>query len=143
MSIYLPLFKALNHAEVGYVIVGGLATVLHGYPRFTADVVIVINLEKVEAEKAIKLITSLGLQARLPVDPMDFAVDSIRESWIENKNMPGNKLTEEELQQLMCWLSAAPLQRLEWLEEAQRIAKKSGALERYRLATGDDSRGLG
>jgi hypothetical protein len=25
------------------------------------------------------------------------------------------------------------VQRLEWLEEAQRIAEKSGALERYRL----------
>jgi len=87
MSIYLPLFKALNQADVKYVIVGGLATVLHGYPRFTADIDLVINLEKPEAEKAIKLITSLGLQARLPVDPMDFTVESIRESWIENKNM--------------------------------------------------------
>jgi len=87
MSIYLPLFKALNQADVKYVIVGGLATVLHGYPRFTADIDLVVNLEKQEAEKAIKLITSLGLQARLPVDPMDFTVESIRESWIENKNM--------------------------------------------------------
>lgn len=87
MSIYLPLFKALNQADVKYVIVGGLATVLHGYPRFTADIDLVINLEKPEAEKAIRLITSLGLQARLPVDPMDFTVESIRESWIENKNM--------------------------------------------------------
>jgi len=87
MSIYLPLFKALNQADVKYVIVGGLATVLHGYPRFTADIDLVINLEKPEAEKAIKLIISLGLQARLPVDPMDFTVESIRESWIENKNM--------------------------------------------------------
>jgi predicted nucleotidyltransferase len=87
MSIYQPLFKALNDAGVQYVVVGGLATVLHGYPRFTADVDIVINLEKQEAEKAIKTITSLGLQARLPVDPMDFTVESIRESWIEKKNM--------------------------------------------------------
>ena len=87
MSIYLPLFKALNQAKVEYVIVGGLATVLHGYPRFTADIDLVINLEQVEAKKAIKLITSLGLQARLPVDPMDFTVESIRKSWIEKKNM--------------------------------------------------------
>jgi len=50
-----------------------------------------------------------------------------------DKNKADNKLTEEELQQLKCWLSATPLQRLEWLEEAQRIAEKSGALERYRL----------
>jgi predicted nucleotidyltransferase len=87
MSIYLPLFKALNQAKVEYVVVGGMATVLHGYPRFTADIDLVINLEQAEAEKAIKLIISLGLKARLPVDPMDFTVESIRESWIEEKNM--------------------------------------------------------
>ncbi|MDA3869659.1 MAG: hypothetical protein PF589_06885 [Gammaproteobacteria bacterium] len=69
------------------MIVGGLATVFHGYLRFTADSDLVINLEQQEAEKAIKLITSPGLQARLPVDPMDFTFESIRESWIENKNM--------------------------------------------------------
>jgi len=50
-----------------------------------------------------------------------------------DKNKADNKLTEEELQQLKCWLRATPLQRLEWLEEAQRIAEKSGALKRYRL----------
>ena len=87
MSIYLPLFKALNQAKVEYVVVGGLATILHGYPRFTADIDLVVNLEQAEAEKAITLITSIGLQARLPVDPMDFTVESIRESWIEKKNM--------------------------------------------------------
>ena len=87
MSTYLPLFKALNQANVEYVVVGGLATVLHGYPRFTADIDLVVNLEQSEAEKAIKTITSLGLQAKLPVEPMDFTVASIRESWIEKKNM--------------------------------------------------------
>ncbi len=39
-----------------------------------------------------------------------------------DKNKMANSLTEEELEQLKCWLSATPLQRLEWLEEAQRIA---------------------
>ena len=56
------------------------------------------------------------------------------------KNEIDNKLTEEELQQLKCWLSATPLQRLEWLEEAQRIAEKSGALERYRSMSEKGSR---
>jgi hypothetical protein len=54
------------------------------------------------------------------------------------KNKMANGLTKEELEQLKCWLSATPLQRLEWLEEAQRIAEKSGALERYRLISEND-----
>jgi len=42
------------------------------------------------------------------------------------------ELTQDERQQLRLWLSATPMQRLAWLEEAQKIAKNSGALERYR-----------
>ena len=87
MSLYLPLFKALNEANVQYIVVGGLATVLHGYARFTADVDLVINLNQVEAEKAIKVITSLGLKPRAPVDPMQFTDKAIRESWFNDKNM--------------------------------------------------------
>lgn len=87
MSLYLPLFKALNDADVQYVVVGGLATVLHGYARLTADVDLVINLEQAEATKAINAITSLGYKARLPVDPIQFTDETIRESWINEKNM--------------------------------------------------------
>ncbi len=42
MSIYQPLFRALNESEVRYVVVGGVATVLHGYARFTADIDLIV-----------------------------------------------------------------------------------------------------
>ena len=87
MSLYSPLFKALNDEKVQYIIVGGLATVLHGYARFTADIDLVINLNQAEAEKAINTITSLGLKPRVPVDPMQFTDERIRESWVNDKNM--------------------------------------------------------
>lgn len=87
MSLYLPLFKALNEANVEYVVVGGLATVLHGYARFTADIDLVINLEKSQAERAVETISAYGLTPRLPVDPMQFADKSVRQSWIKDKNM--------------------------------------------------------
>ena len=38
-----------------------------------------------------------------------------------------NKLTVDEQAQLRQWVSATPLQRLEWLEEVQKIAYQSGA----------------
>lgn len=38
-----------------------------------------------------------------------------------------DKLTAEEKVQLHLWVSATPLQRLNWLEEAQKIAFQSGA----------------
>lgn len=87
MSFYQPLFKALNDAEVQYIVVGGLATVLHGYARLTADIDLVINLEQSEAEKAIKAITETGLKPRLPVDPMQFADAKTREAWFREKDM--------------------------------------------------------
>ncbi len=87
MSLYLPLFKALNQADVQYIVVGGLAAVLHGYARFTADIDLVVNLNQQEAEKAIKALTAVGLKPRLPVDPMQFTDKAMRESWIKDKNM--------------------------------------------------------
>jgi len=87
MSLYLPLFKALNEANVQYVVVGGLATVLHGYARFTADIDLVINLDQAETEKVITVLTALGLKPRLPVDPMQFTDPEKRKSWSEDKNM--------------------------------------------------------
>ncbi len=87
MSVYLPLFKALNEAHVQYVVVGGLATVLHGYARMTADVDLVVNLEPAETEKALKALLATGLKARLPVDPMLFANAETRASWITEKHM--------------------------------------------------------
>lgn len=44
MSLYLPPFKALNDANVKYVVVGGVATVLHGYARLTMDVDLITDL---------------------------------------------------------------------------------------------------
>lgn len=35
MAFYEPVIRALNEAQVRYVVVGGLAVVLHGYARFT------------------------------------------------------------------------------------------------------------
>ena len=52
MPIFEPVFLALNEAGVRYVIVGGLAVVLHGYPRFTADLDIVLDLEALKKRGA-------------------------------------------------------------------------------------------
>ena len=41
-----------------------------------------------------------------------------------------NKLTKDEQAQLRLWASASPKQRLDWLEEAQKIAYQSGAWQK-------------
>ena len=87
MPLFEPVFSALNGAGVRYVVVGGLAVVLHGHPRLTADVDIVLDLEPVSARKAMEALKAIGLKARAPVDPTAFADPLQRESWIADKGM--------------------------------------------------------
>ena len=61
MAIFAPLFEALNMSNIRYVVVGGLATVLHGYVRLTVDIDLAVDLTPDEAEKAISTLTTLGL----------------------------------------------------------------------------------
>ena len=87
MLLYEPLFRALNASGTRYVVVGGVATVLHGYARLTADIDLILDLEEPAAAKAVHTLAGLGLQPRVPVDPRDFAVASIREGWLHDKGM--------------------------------------------------------
>ncbi len=87
MSLFEPLFDALNRAQVRYVVVGGLATVLQGHARLTADVDLVVDLSPVAARRTIEVLLALGFQPRLPVAAGDFADPEIRRHWIEGRGM--------------------------------------------------------
>jgi hypothetical protein len=87
MKLYPKLFEELNKRDVKYVVVGGLAVVLHGHPRLTMDADLVVALDSNNARSAIEGLLSLGFTARIPVDPVTFALPEVRRAWIENKNM--------------------------------------------------------
>jgi hypothetical protein len=87
VALFEPILQALNAASVRYVVVGGLATVLHGFARLTADVDLVVDLEPPEARKAIGALVHMGFRPRAPVDPLDFADSTIRAAWIRDKGM--------------------------------------------------------
>ncbi len=87
MPLFNPVFSALNAVGARYVIVGGLAVVLHGHARLTADVDLVLDLEQDTARRALLALTQLGLKARAPVDPIAFADPLQREAWITEKGM--------------------------------------------------------
>lgn len=87
MALYSPLFRALDAAQLRYVVVGGVATVLHGYARLTADIDLIVDLEEEAARGAVRALTALGMRPRVPVDPQDFANAEIRDGWIRDKGM--------------------------------------------------------
>ena len=53
------ILRALNDANVRYLIVGGLAVVAHGYVRYTADVDIVLDLERENTLRAMKALDEI------------------------------------------------------------------------------------
>jgi hypothetical protein len=81
------ILAALNQHGVRYVIVGGLAVILHGHVRVTADIDLVIDLEPAQARAAIDALVGTGLRPLVPVDPTAFADKGTRESWVRDKNM--------------------------------------------------------
>jgi hypothetical protein len=81
------IIKALNAAQVQYLIVGGLAVVAHGYERFTKDVDLVIGLERENIIRGLRALLGVGYQLRIPVTPEQFADPALRETWRREKNM--------------------------------------------------------
>lgn len=72
---------------VRYLVVGGLAVVLHGHVRLTVDVDLVVDLTPEEALKAVRTLGDLGFRPRLPVPPEAFADPRQRRDWAENRNL--------------------------------------------------------
>ncbi len=87
VSMFESVFAALTVANVRYVVVGGVAVVLHGHPRLTADLDLVVDLAPDAAAAAIDALLGLGLVSRLPVEPHDFADPEVRAGWIADRNV--------------------------------------------------------
>ena len=78
---------ALNRSEVRYLVAGGLAVVAHGYVRFTADVDLIIDLERDNVDRAIQALGSLGYRPRAPVPFDQFADPAMRAQWVRDKGL--------------------------------------------------------
>lgn len=78
-----------------YVVVGGLATVLHGYARLTADVDLAVDLAPEEATKMIRTLVAKGFRPQVPVPPEAFADPDAREVWLRDKHMLAFSLVDQ------------------------------------------------
>jgi len=71
MNGFVKIFRCFNVAKVRYLVVGGVAVNLHGYPRFTGDLDILLFLDEENLKKVDNVMRKLSYSERLPVSIMD------------------------------------------------------------------------
>jgi hypothetical protein len=81
------LFRDLNDRGGRYVVVGGLAVVLHGHLRATGDVDLVVDLAPDQVARTLAALEGAGFQPYVPVAATDFADPLQRAAWVREKGM--------------------------------------------------------
>lgn len=69
----LEILTGLARERVRFLVVGGVAVVLQGHPRFTADLDLVLDLDPDNAVKALGVLAASGFRPRPPVPLLSFA----------------------------------------------------------------------
>lgn len=60
---FLDFISLCNQYNVKYLVIGGFAVAVHGYPRYTKDLDVSIEISEDNAEKIIKVINDFGLSS--------------------------------------------------------------------------------
>jgi hypothetical protein len=87
LQILESVFRALNEAQVEYLVVGGVAVIGHGHIRMTNDLDLVLDLSSDRLSAALRALASTGLRPRAPVPILDFADPALRANWRNEKQM--------------------------------------------------------
>ncbi len=96
MLDYLAIFRKLNEKGIKYIVVGGVAVNLHGIPRMTYDIDLLLDFEDENIKKFLQLLKRWRFKPKLPVNIMDVAKQDKRTEWIKNKNMKAFNLVNPE-----------------------------------------------
>lgn len=79
--------KALDAAQVRYLVTGGLAVNAHGYIRLTADIDMVVALDADNIARAFKALSEIGYSPSVPITADMFAEPEQQRQWMEEKGM--------------------------------------------------------
>jgi predicted nucleotidyltransferase len=85
---YIEVFKKLNEEEVRYLIIGGVAVNLYGFPRLTFDLDLMLDLNDFKSVSGfVDSMNELGFKPVIPVKIEDFIDPENRRTWSQEKNM--------------------------------------------------------
>lgn len=84
---FISLFAVLAATRIRFVVVGGLAMLLQGVDRLTADAGLVVDLAADELADAIRALTASGYRPLAPVDPLALLDAATRADWQRSKGM--------------------------------------------------------
>ena len=84
---YLDLFRALDQAQVRYLLIGGLAMNIYGVERATMDVDLMLAMDDENLQAFLQVARKLELQPVMPV-PLEGIADPLQlKRWAEEKHM--------------------------------------------------------
>jgi hypothetical protein len=84
---YGLLFQKLHENNIRYVVCGGLAVNLHGIPRMTADIDIILDLKEDNLSRFEKCVSALHYKLHIPIAFSKLADELERRNLIESKNL--------------------------------------------------------
>ena len=84
---YLDVIATLNRHGVKFVVVGGMAVIMHGHPRKTKDLDNLVDLSPENARALAAALREAGYAPKVPVRVEDLGDPAVRASWVEDKGM--------------------------------------------------------
>lgn len=87
LMLFEEIFRELNKRKIDYVVVGGVALVLHGVVRLTADLDLMVHLDEKNLAKFVEVMNALGYRPKVPVKAESLIDPENRKMWFEEKNM--------------------------------------------------------
>jgi len=80
---FLGIFKGCNEQGVDFLVTGAVALNLHGVPRMTYDLDLIVDLEGEGARNVVGLLLGWGYGPREALDLRDLARTDVRLRWVE------------------------------------------------------------
>jgi|SRR3989338_2694884 len=84
---YEQVFKVFQTQNVAYLVAGGMAVNLHGVPRFTKDLDILVDTSQSNLKRLGAALKQLGYRPRVPVTMDEFLNPANWPKWKKEKGM--------------------------------------------------------